>query len=222
MAKIVKNLSLEVKTWGGVAIQPSGSYTCNNQQEADAFVKDDNFISDLVAGSAKVEIDGELILSPAESIVALASQKVEVTNATLSEPFAAPTFRTKRKGAGFYSVAPGGEIIIDLLLTEERWAHGGVIVYEGAKVGDTLIGEIVDKDGVIPAPYRAVLCENYPIVANYLDEEPIPPGDGYREINTYPLNARITPGLYLRVKFKACNKGSTREVGMGYYLTKKL
>lgn len=147
-------------------------------------------------------------------------------------PFAAPSFRTKRKGApNFIEMAPSQEQTIDLPITEERYCHGGVIVFSGIEVGDTVTGEVYDKDGVIPnvpyplntaVTYRQALCEAWPVVANYLDDEPLPPGSGFREINTYPLNAKITAGLYLRIKIKTCALGSTRKIGLGYYLTKKL
>lgn len=153
----------------------------------------------------------------------------DVTSVIVQEqpPFSAPSYRTKRKGATeFLSMAPSTEQIIDFLITEERYVHGGIIVFDGTEVGDTVTGEVVDIGnsgaGVIPEPYRAALCEAWPVVANYLDHEPLPPGKGYREINTYPLNAKITPGLYLRIKINTCAGGGTRKIGLGYYLTKKL
>ena len=151
-------------------------------------------------------------------------QEVVVKQLPEAEPFAKPTFRTKRQGANsFITVLPGEEAIIDLPMTEERYAHGGILVYENARVGDRLFAEVVDANSVLPVSYRVQpICEAWPVVANYIDGEPVPPGNGFRDIDSYPLNARITPGLVLRVKYSACNKGEAREVGIGYYLTKRL
>lgn len=140
-----------------------------------------------------------------------------------SPPFAAPTFRTKRsKTASIETVAAGETKNIDFLLTSELYAHGGGMVYTGAEIGDYVSAEIRDVNGIIPEAYRAALCENWPTVASYIIGEWVPKGDGRYEINNYPLNAKITPGLYLRINYNACNAGSDRKVGINYYLAKKL
>lgn len=138
-------------------------------------------------------------------------------------PFAKPEFRTKRsKTSGLVTIAPGESQNIDFLLTEELYTSGGALVFDGAELGDYVTASVYDKDGIVPAPYRPVLAEAWPVMGAYILGEWIQKGSGRHEINTYPLNAKITPGLYLRVTYTAVNSGSNRTVGVNYYLTKKL
>lgn len=139
-------------------------------------------------------------------------------------PFANPTYRTKRsKTADLVTIAPGATVNIDFQLTEERYIHGGSIVYDGAELGDYITACVYDKDGVIPVPYRIPLCEAWPVVGEYIPGEWIDPQGSRLEINTYPLNAKITAGLYLRITYYAAGGGLVpRKVGINYFLTKKL
>jgi hypothetical protein len=141
-------------------------------------------------------------------------------------PFAKPDYRTKRdRTPSIVTVAPSSQEIIDFQLTEERYASGGSIIFDGAEIGDWVEAQIHDTNSVIPAPYRSAevgLCENWPIVASYILGQWVPKGSGMLEINTYPLNAKITAGLFLRVIYHAANTGSNRQIGVNYHLTKKL
>jgi hypothetical protein len=138
-------------------------------------------------------------------------------------PFAKPEFRTKRsKTSSIVSIEPNTNVTIDYLITEERYVSGGSLVFTGAEIGDYITASVYDKDGIIPELYRNALCEAWPIVGEYVPGEWIQRGEGRHEINTYPLNAKITPGFYLRITYHATNIGSTRKVGVNYYLTKKL
>jgi len=140
-------------------------------------------------------------------------------------PFAKPEYRTKRNGTDTWqSLTESSNLDIDFLLTEERYVTGGEIIYKDAKEGDYITAEIVDKDNVIPEPYRAVLCENHPIVASYVEKKWLKPCSGYDsfEINTYPLNAKISAGLYLRVTYYSSSEVGERRVAINYHLSKKL
>lgn len=152
--------------------------------------------------------------------------EVEVTNSLSvieTPPFAAPTFRTKRDAtSSIIEVAAGGTETIDYILTEERYAQGGEIIYSGAQIGDYMSAEIYDVNSIIPEAYRAALCENWPSVAKYIIKHWINPEKPGQVIDTYPLNARITPGLALRIVYTAANSGNTRKVGINYFLSKKL
>jgi len=141
-----------------------------------------------------------------------------------SQPFAAPTHRTKRDASEWVDCDANATTIIDYQLTEERYVSGGEIIYKDAKKGDYITAEVHDADYVIPEAYRAALCEDHPIVAKYIIKKQLKPCSGYDsfEINTYPLNARITAGLYLRVSYVASSESGTREVAVNYMLTKKL
>lgn len=136
--------------------------------------------------------------------------------------YAIPNFRTKRDATpALVSVNPNSTNDMDYYLTEEKYVSGGTIVFQDSQHGDYISACIYDKDGVIPEPYRAVLCENWPIVATYVIKEWLCQS-GEHKIDTRPLNAKITAGLYLRVSYTATAVGTARSVGVNYDLTKKL
>jgi hypothetical protein len=119
----------------------------------------------------------------------------------------------------------------DFLLTAERYTAGGRLLVENAELGDTVTASVYDVDSVIPAPYRAALCEAWPLVASYIEDEWMNvgvPGSitagsiSTVEIMTAPLAAKITAGLYLRLTYNAVNSGLDRRLGVNYYLYKKL
>lgn len=160
-----------------------------------------------------------------EDFRSLKKQIQDESQVVISEqaPFSAPTFRTKRDATpGLITLQENATESVDYTLTEERYVHGGEIVYTGIKIGDWISASIVDDNGVIPAPYRAILCEAWPIVATYIYKHYVPEGSGYQSIQTYPLNAKITEGLKLRVTVNTCSTIGERKIGMNYYLTKKL
>lgn len=137
-------------------------------------------------------------------------------------PYARPDYRTKMDSTpDIIDVEPNTESHIDYKLTEERYVSGGEIVITGAVMGDHVSASIYDKDSVIPTAYRTALCENHPIVAEYIKKMWIDP-NGKNIIDTRPLNAKITANLYLRITLHTVNSGSTRKVGINYFLTKKL
>lgn len=147
---------------------------------------------------------------------------VEVTNTV---PFAKPEYRTKRSSNQEWITCSSNTVTnLDYLITEERYVSGGEIIYKDAKEGDYIVASIYDKDGVIPEHYRASLAENYPTVATYIEKKWIKPVVGYDSflIDTYPLNARITAGLYLRVTYYSSNEFGDRKCVVNYHLTKKL
>lgn len=157
----------------------------------------------------------------------------QVTVAALPEPlpFAQPTYRTKRDATDILTIAKNTSAVMDFLLTEERYISGGELVVENAEFGDYITASVYDVDSVIPAPYRAALCEAWPVVATYLIKRYISvrtPGSvvagsvSENTINTYPLNARITAGIYLRFTYFAVDAGLTRRCIVNYHLTKKL
>lgn len=143
---------------------------------------------------------------------------------TEPQPFAIPAYRTKRDASEWVDCDADSTTIIDYQLTAERYVTGGEIIYKDAKKGDYITAEVYDADGVIPAQYRAALCEAHPSVASYIIKKQLKPCTGYDsfEINTYPLNAKINAGLYLRVSYVATAETGTREVVVNYSLTKKL
>jgi hypothetical protein len=141
-------------------------------------------------------------------------------------PFAQPTYRTKRNATdSVLEVEPNSDGEVQFKLLQERYVSGGCLLVYNAQPGDYVVAEVEDVDGIIPAPYRAALCENHPVVATYIEKEWVhanPDGLTTHEINTHPLNAKITAGLYLCLHYYAANSGQTRQIYINYYLTKKL
>lgn len=141
------------------------------------------------------------------------------------QPFAQPTYRTKRDATPTWMDCPeGADTALDFLMTQERYVSGGDMLIKDAKEGDWISAEVMDVNGVIPAPYRAALCEAHPIVASYIVRMWIEPKDGHKmfTIDTYPLNAKISAGLYLRITYHASAIAGTRKIAVNYHLTKKL
>lgn len=142
------------------------------------------------------------------------------------QPFATPSYRTKRNAtASLVSVVPSNMSVIDFIMPFERYVTGGAIIIKNAEIGDYITASVFDGASIVPEAYRAALCENWPVIAEYIEKEWIKIGNGsytFHEINTYPLNAKITQGLYLRVNYHACAEGMNRIVACNYNLTKKL
>lgn len=159
-------------------------------------------------------------------------QQLVISHLPLFEPFAAPTYRTKHNATdALVSIQPGAIGEIDFTLTQERFVSGGSLVIENAEFGDYLIAVVEDESGLIPVQYRAALCEDWPIVAKYIEkafvEVQVPgtmtPGAiTVHKIDTSPLNAKISAGLTLSIRYYSANTGLTRRVAVNYHLTKKL
>jgi hypothetical protein len=140
-------------------------------------------------------------------------------------PFARPTFRTKRAAVSApVSVEPNDTETIDYVLAAERYVSGGTLIVENAVFGDYITAEVCDPNGYIPEAYRPSLCENWPVVALYIEKEFVEVGGTItvHRINTYPLNAKITAGLVLRLTYHAVNSGTARRACVNYNLSKKL
>jgi len=151
-------------------------------------------------------------------------QSVVVASMPDPVPFAQPTYRTKRDAVGWITCPANATTDLDFQLTAERYVSGGQVIYKDVKEGDYVVAEVYDKDGVIPVPYRSAVCEAWPSVAKYIVKKYLKPCVGYDEltIDTYPLNAKITAGLYLRVSLVTTAEEGDRKMAINYHLTKKL
>jgi len=151
---------------------------------------------------------------------------VKVLELADPKPFATPSYRTKRNCTDLVQILANSAASIKYKLVEERHVYGGELLVVNAQPGDWVTAAITDEDGIIPEPYRAALCENWPIVATYVEKAWVhatnPTGMIVQKINTYPLNAKITPGLYLELTYNANDVGTQRDVYVNYYLSKKL
>jgi hypothetical protein len=145
-------------------------------------------------------------------------------------PFAEPLHRTKLDAVALpVTIQPGEQGNIDYQMPSERWAFGGGGLVVGAEPGDWIEAMVVDTLGLIPEAYHAALCEpvpGWPVVNTYVVKQWIlaagAGGNTTFEINTYPLIAKVTPGLTLRTIYHAANTGGPRTVYANLSLTIKL
>ena len=154
-------------------------------------------------------------------------RSVTLTSAVDNNPFAVPTYRTKLDATvDIVEIQINSNSAVDFKILEERYVSGGEMIVLNAEFGDYITAEVHDLDGVIPAPYRSALCENWPTISTYIVKKWVPAeGEGKitrQLIDMRPLNAKITANIYLRVKYYAINSGSTRKLLVNYDLTKKL
>lgn len=189
-------------------------YTCTYEDFRCSVLKD----------SGSEQSDFETNFKPLANKIVIS--QLEITKQPDPSPFAQPLYRTKRSAtANVLQVEPNtnGEVVY--VLAQERYVSGGCLIVYDAQPGDYITAEVEDTDGIIPAAYRAALCEAHPIVATYIEKEWVqanPNGVTVHEINTHPLNAKITAGLYLCLHYHAVDAGVARKIYVNYYLTKKL
>lgn len=143
-----------------------------------------------------------------------------------TQPFAIPSYRTKRMAIAAPVLCPKNSTTEILYkLTQEFFTKGGCLIVENPQFGDYVFAEVVDIDGVIPAPYRAALCEAWPVVAAYILKEYVEVNGAtlvVHRIDTQPLSAKITSGLYLSLHYVAVNSGVDRNMLINYYMNKRL
>jgi len=210
---------------------PEGQYYLIPEVDLPVWANDADVINKIMNQSvvmAKSSDEQQDFLNPVDGLnylKRLDSSPVTITEQADPPPFAAPTFRTKKDATDAKQTCdPNALKEIDYKMLEERYVSGGGILIVNAQPGDYLTASVYDKDGVIPEAYRPALCEAWPIVAEYLPKQWVPATSDkvYQYINTYPLNAKITPGLYLRITYHAVDEGIARDIYVNYDLTKRL
>lgn len=226
MAKIIKNVDSVSHTYCGQEIAVDGEYEIQ-YFEIEAWANNSNLIVDIANGIVVVNNGTSDITDTNSAIIFLKDQLPIETHIIEQPPFAQPTYRTKRNATtDLITIQVGESENVDFVLTEERYVSGGFVLVENSQFGDYATAQIIDINGTIPEAYRSTLCENWPTVATYIEKEWIIPcmsgGIAKHEINTYPLNAKITAGLCLRITYYATNSGNDRRVAVNYYLTKKI
>jgi hypothetical protein len=185
----------------------------------------DVWFKDALSSGDQTILDG---LITAHVNTALPENEVKsVTIQTLPEPqpFATPTYRTKLNATTTtITIAPNSDEDIQFKLLAERYVTGGSLIIKNAQLGDYITAEVEDVDGIIPEAYRTALCEAWPVISTYIEKHWVEVQGEYSimKINTYPLNAKITAGLYLCLHYYAINSGVDREIAVNYHLTKKL
>jgi hypothetical protein len=221
--KKIKNNDSVSHIWCGQEIQPTEYYQIQPSEES-RWANDSTVLSDIGNSLALVNDGSSDITNINDAINWLKSNVPVDVNATIetTPPFAEPLYRTKFQAtADLVTVEPNSSETIDFLITDSFYVYGGEGFVKGAELGDFVSAEVYDKDSIIPAPYRSALCEAWPCVNKYVLKMWINP-DGKMEINTYPLIAKLSAGLYLRLTYTACADGSDRQVAVNYFLTKKL
>jgi hypothetical protein len=219
----VKNNTANPKAWVGQTIA-AGEYYTIQLIELSAWQSSDAVILDISNGSLVVN-DGTQDFSAAIGVKYLLGSVVEVTKLVEAQPFAQPTYRTKRNAtADILSISPGTDEDVQFKLLAERYVTGGSLIVQNAELGDYITAEVEDVDGIIPEAYRASLCEAHPIISTYIEKNWVEVQGEFSimKINTYPLSAKISAGLYLCLHYYAVNSGTTRKLGLNYHLTKKL
>lgn len=228
----IKNNTESTITYAGQEILSGEYYQIQNETELSQFLKT-TLLSDINPSVNNPVIsmvnDGESDLSYEDGQNWLLDLHVKSVTVQESPPFAKPDYRTKfSKTAAIENAPKNDSTNIDFQLTKELYIFGGEGVVKNAEYGDYITAEIYDKDSVIPEAYRASLCEDWPTVAEYADlwimVTDLPSNNPFTKIhmNTYPLIAKISAGLYLRITYHAIDAGETRQIAMNYFLDKKL
>jgi hypothetical protein len=208
-----------------IAVSLSGVNSVAGSDNFDLVFKD-------VLSSSDESILTALVLAHSGEELLPPVQEVTITE---QPPFAKPDYRTKRDAiSDWQTIIPSENKVIDFLLAEERYVTGGEIIFKNAKEGDYISAEVYDVSGLIPdipygntgLSYRQALCEDWPVVAKYIVKKWIIPTEvdkyGSFTIDTYPLNAKISQGLCLRVTYHASAETGDRKCVVNYYLTQKL
>ena len=219
----VKNKDAVACTWGGLAFAANEERIIEDS-DLESLRKDTQFMHDVADSLAEISSESSTFTDPIKAWDYIQGSQIEakVVEQPEQHPFASPDYRTKMaKTPSMVNIAPGSSEVIDLVITEERHVAGGKLILKNAEFGDYVSAEVIDLNNVIPEIYRPVICENHPTVAKYVEGMWIEPGKK-NEIDTKPLNAKITAGLVLRVTYYATTEGGNRSCGINYYLTKKL
>lgn len=215
----VKNLTASDKDWGTGKVFSAYEEITLTEANLPNYRDRESFLTAIFNDEAQIG-DGDAYFSNKNKQVDWL--KGNLNCITDTPPFAKPTYRTKNNAiSNIASVPINSSLNIDLLISEERYVSGGTMIVENATLGDYITAEVVDKDGAIPEAYRADLCENYPTVNIYVEKMWIDPQNP-TILDTRPLNAKITAGLYLRITYYAINEGSTRKVAINYDMQKAL
>jgi len=221
----LKNISGSVTTLQGHEFQIDELYQIPDNLRI-SWASSDSVLSAIYDEDFEVHDDYGQIEGISNQLDWLKTYIPKTVDVASTPPFSEPTHRTKFTAASnIETVAANSSENLDYQVTSERYVYGGSLIVENAEVGDYISACIYDKDSVIPEAYREALCENWPIVATYIEKHFLSVSgvcNTYDEINTYPLNAKITAGLYMRIVYTAVDSGSTRNIGVNYRMAKKL
>lgn len=149
------------------------------------------YLITLVDGSHTVTCEvlknGEDEIEFETSFKALSNRRIAITTTALPNP---ESYRFRGDATPWMTCAPG-VTNLDLVLTEERFVDGGIVVTKDANPGDYCTFQIVHPvDGV---------------VEQFVNRWVVAPGTGQMHVNVYP--ARVPAGLTIRIVYN--NVGAT-------------
>lgn len=225
MIKKIKNNDSILHVWCGQEVQPGEYYTIQSTEELTW--GNDATLLVAIANSLAIVNDGSSDITDINSAINYLKGNLPAdVNSTIiaQPPFAEPLYRVKNNSTdAIIECQVNEEINIDFAIgNQDRYISGGTLILLNHEMGDHVSAEVYDKDGIIPAPYRAALCEAHPTVAKYVEKQWICPGNCCISFDTRPLNAKIPAGLYLRITYHAANSGTARKIAVNYNLQKKL
>jgi hypothetical protein len=224
----IKNNTGASKVWVGQTIEPGAYYTIQ-AIELPAWRASDIVLADIASADLVVN-DGFADLTESNGLKYFLGSTVEVSRLPQPQPFAEPIYRTKHNKKNGATVIPNGNAVaIDYVLTEELYVSGGTIVVKNPQYGDWISAQVYDSLGVIPEAIRAQVCENWPVVSDYILGQYLELYDSNsiwfkQGVDTRPLVAKVSAGLSLRLTYHAANVSGAadREVLVNYFLNRKL
>ena len=166
MTKKIKNIDTIAHTWGGVYIDSNTSYECQNQTEADYFLKNDLFITALSEAKAEVYIDDVLIVGISNSLKALSGESLKAIDGSLivsNNPFGSKTLNGKKLFKRIHGVQKEvviGTNTIEFIIPYDSCKMTGVEVV-GASTGDTVDFEVYDTPAGLISGYPNVKINQF-------------------------------------------------------------
>ena len=152
----IKNLTGAVNTLNGHQFQIDEVYTIQDVARA-TWANEDTVLQAIADSDYQIHDSVGAISSISDQIDWLKNHTpIKVDEL---QPFAEPTYRTKRNATGSIVSCPINQsTVIDFQMTEERYVSGGTLIAKNVEFGDYICAEVYDKDSVIPEAYRAALC----------------------------------------------------------------
>jgi len=221
----IKNISGSITTLHGHEFAIDEIYTIADSARV-SWASADLVLAAIVAEDFEIHGEAGAISGTSDQIDWLKCYMPHLMEIEKTPPFAEPTYRSKFTGTDeAVAVSIDDSEHIDYEVDVERYVYGGEVIAKNAEFGDYMTACIYDKDSVIPSAYRSALCEDWPTVATYVEKHWITctgSNPVVNVMNTYPLNAKISAGLYMRITYHAANTGSERSVLVNYFMSKKL
>jgi len=211
----IKNLTGTILTLHGHEFSVGEIYTIQETVRK-SWASSDEVISKIASEDFQIHDGNGAVSGISEQLNWLKSYLPHTTEIEKQPPFAEPLYRTKRsKTSEVLLVPPGATRSVDFILPSDLYVSGGCLIVKNGEFKDWVKASVYDYYSGIPEAYRSALCEDWPTVAEYIPGEWLKYlGEMYttHDIDTYPLNAKITTGLSLRVTYTA-HDGALTYIG---------